>query len=227
MTFGWLILSLAVLALMVFGVRFRDLNRQGIVESTMEDLLGPDSQEAFDEIVLMVRENKTALASYHDEAREISREGRAQQAAEWMAHGCEAIEELAPSFFAALQTLMRLTRALSAIIPLEPVSAYAFDAWRLRGLAAAGLVLHHILLTGRERMMLRLRVIGTAFRWAVRWLRRSTERLPARPAEWKHIEVLVHDLNTVGDETVVTARRIIQTLNALDRLRAKLHDLHG
>lgn len=222
MSFGALAFALALLGFIVIAVRFRDARNQELVEDAMEAVFGEDGQATFDEIALIVRENKHVLATYHDEARELSRTGRAQQAAEWMAHGCEAIEELAPDYFKALQVLTRLTRALSAVIPLAPVRVYAFDAWRLRGLAGGALVLHHVLVTGRERMLLRLRLLGTAFRWALRWLRRSTERLPARPAEWQAIDALVHDLNAMGDETVVTAERVLRTLDALDRLRDQL-----
>ena len=221
MTLGSLAFAILLLLLLAAAVRFRDGRRQGLVEETIEQLLEPDGQAALDEMLLIVQENQQALESCHDQALEIRGEGRAQEAAEWMAHGCEAIEQLAPSFQAALRTLRRLTRALSAITPLEPIGTYTFGVWRLRGLAAAGLVVHHLLLTGRERMLWRLRLLGSAFRLAVRWLRRSVDRLPVYDDEWQHIEALVRDLHTVGDESVITARRILLTLDALDRLRER------
>ena len=221
MSYEDLTLALVLLAVLIAVACFRDWQRQGLLEESMDDVLGSEQQAALDEILLIVQENQQALDACHDQAREIRGEGRAREAAEWMAHGCEAIEQLAPSFQAALRTLRRLARALSAITPLAPLGAYTFGIWRLRGLAAAGLVVHHLLLTGRERMLWRLRLLGAAFRLAVRWLRRSVDRLPVHDTEWQRIEALVRDLHTVGDEAVVTARRILLTLDALDRLRER------
>ncbi len=221
MSYEALSFALVLLAVLIAVTCYRDWQRQALLEETMEDLLGPERQAALDEILLIVAENQQALAACHDQAREIRGEGRAREAAEWMAHGCEAIEQLAPSFQAALRTLRRLARALSAITPLEPLGSYTFGVWRLRGLAAAGLVVHHLLLTGRERVLWRLRFLGAAFRLGVRWLRRSVERLSVNEAEWGHVERLVRDLHMVGDESVLTARRILLTLDALDRLRER------
>lgn len=221
MTLASLAFAVALLLLLAAAVRFRDGRRQELLEDTLEALLEPERQAAFDEIVLIVRENQQLLEGYHDEAREIRGEGRAREAAEWMAHGCEAIEQLAPSFLAALDTLRRLTRALSSITPLAPLDVYTFGVWRLRGLASIGLIVHHLLLTGQERMTWRLRLLSAAFRLGVRWLRQSSDRLSVQDAEWQRIELLVRDLHTVGDESALTARRILLTLDALGRLRER------
>jgi hypothetical protein len=223
MSATWWSLALAILGVMILVVHALDLRRQRVIRQNMEELLADDGQAAFDEIALVVRENKHVLASYHDEAREFSREGRAEKAVEWMRDGSKAIEELAPSYLAALHTLGLLTRALSAVVPLQPIQAYAFHTWRLRGLAGAGMIAHHLLLTGKERMLLRLRLIGAAFRWGVRWLRRSTERAMARPEEWTRIDALVADIDTTQDESQATAQRVFQTLHALERLREQIH----
>ncbi len=225
MTFGSLAFAVALLFLLAVAARFHDLRRQEWIERAMQEAIEPGQRrEAFESVELSARENRAVLGGYHRDALRLRDEGRAREAAAEMAEGCSAIEGMAAEFLHLLRRLRELARPLSAIVPLEPIGPRSFGTRELRRGAALGNVVHHLLLSGKERVLWHVRALGLAFRYGVLLLRRSTSRLPARADEWRRIEALVRDLDTIGDESVVAARRILLTLDALDRLA--LQSLH-
>lgn len=214
---GPLLLIAAIVTLVALSQIF-DLRRQEQVRSVMDGVITRRGQNTLDEMTLLVRESRHYLERYHGWAHEHRRAGDYEEAARRLRLGCQAIEELAPDFSTALRKLGQLARCVSAIVVVEPVRAYAFRTWRLRGLAGVGAVLHYLLLTGRQRVLLRLGVVASAFRLALRWLRSSTSRIERRDSagEWRRVDALVADLGASGDEALVAARQIVQALDAVD-----------
>lgn len=206
----------ALLALLAVDVRRKDRRQQQDLERNMAGILSASGRGTLDQIGMLVAENKHVLGRYHERSREFRSSGSMAEAVEWMRYGCDAIEQLAPDFLTAVTSLRRLARGVSAIVALPPLKPYAFRAWELRGLAVLGSVCHALLLTGKERIRLRLGILAHAFGMALRWLRRSTDRVSAHPeraAEWQRIDALVHDLAITGDAAVLTAERIVQALD--------------
>jgi hypothetical protein len=211
--------SVALLLVVAFDARRADSRRQQQLEQAMVGLITERGRNTLDEIGQIVAENKHVLGRYHGRSREFREAGSLAEATTWMRNGCQAIEELAPDFVSAVGALRRLARTTSVIVALPPFKAYAFRAWELRGVAGLCGVAHHVLVTGQERIRLRLRFLAYAFSMALRWLRRSTDRVVLHPeaqADWRRIDALVSDLATTGDETLVTARRIVQALDAIE-----------
>lgn len=202
-----------ILAALVYAT---DLQRQRIVQQTMDGVITRRGQNTVDEITLLVGEQRYVLARYRDKARHLTDAGRFAEGAARMAVGCRAVEEMAPDFLSALRALRRLSRAVGVIVAVDPIGGHAFQAWELRGLAGFGVFLHYLLLTGRRRMLLRLHIVFTAFRLALRWLHGSVDRAARSPQEWGRIDALVADLGTAGDEAVVAARHIVQALDAVE-----------
>lgn len=215
-----LFLALGVLLLFFVGVASHvDRQRQDDLQRAMDGVLTRRGQGTVDRLAEMVDDQKYILGRHHGTAQAVLQDGRYEAAAARMALGCTAIEELAPDFLTAVRALHNLTRAVSVIASASPVRADAFRVRGLRGIAGAGHVLHHLLLTGRQQIRLRLGVVLTVFRLALRDLRGTTARATRRPADlptWKRIDALVTDLGTAGDEAVVAARQIVQALDAVD-----------
>jgi hypothetical protein len=209
--------AIALLFALVLDVRRRDRRHQQDLERNMVGILTASGKATLDEIGMLVAENKHVLGRYHERSRGFREAGSLPDAVEWMRYGCEAIEQLAPDFVTALKTLRRLARGVSVIVDLPPLGPYTFRAWELRGLAGLGGVLHRLLVTGQERLRLRLMILAHAFRMSVRWLRHSADRVSERPerrAEWQRIDALVHDIIAAGDETALAAQRVVQALDA-------------
>ncbi len=202
-----------VLAALVYAA---DLQRQRLVQQTMDGVITRRGQNTVDEIALLANEQRYVLTRYRDKARALTDAGQFAEGAARMAVGCRAVEEMAPDFLSALRALRRLARAVGVIVAVDPVDARAFQAWELRGLTGVGAFLHYLLLTGRRRMLLRLHIVFTAFRLALRWLRGSVDHAARCPREWRRIDALVADLGTAGDEAVVAARHIVQALDAVE-----------
>lgn len=218
MTLAIVALTVGLLVAVMLDARRADRRKQQGLEAMMAGLVTEKGRGTLDEIALIVGQNKHVLGRYHTRSREFRDAGSYAEAARWMQYGCEAIEKLAPDFQSALRSLRRLARSAAVIVALPPVRAYAYRAWELRGLAGLGGVLHTVLVTGQERMRLRLRVLTYAFGLALRWLRRSGDRVAARPettAEWKRIDDLVFDLAVTGDEALLSAERIVQAVDAV------------
>lgn len=215
-----LALALCVALLAVLAVtQAIDLRRQAQVRHMMDGVLTRQGQGTLDEITLLVREQKHVLEAYHDRARGLRGESAFAEAAARMVLGYRAIAGLAPDFLAAMGTLRRLGRSVSVMVAIDPVHASVFRTYRLRGLAAATAVGHHALVTGRQRILLRLRFATGAFKLALRWLGDAVSRTERRPTDvnaWRHVDALVSDLGAAGDEAVVAARQIVQALDAAE-----------
>lgn len=214
-----LLLMLAIVALVAISQR-SDQRHQLAVRDAMSGLLTGRGRATVDELALMVRENKQYLGHFHRMAGEAWKAADYETALQRLRLGCDAIETLAPDFLTALRALRRLTRTVSFIVDVEPARPSAYRVWRLRGLAAVGVMLHHLLVTGRQRVAMRLQFVILTFRLAVRWLRSATTRLTPHPSrraatEWRRIDGLVADLGVSGDEAVVVARHVVEALDAV------------
>ncbi len=219
-----------LIALVVVGfaalLHATDLARQDAVQRAMDGVLTRRGRDTLDELSLLVREHRDVLSAYHGRVRRLRDEGRHREAVERMTVGCRALEELTPAYLSALQSLRLLARSVSVIVSLGPISPGSFATPALAGLTRAAALLHDLLLTGKQRMLLRLRVAGATFRLALRWLRRSTEWLAPRPthvAGWVCVDNLVADLGSAGDAALVTAHQIVQALDAVDLGHPAVH----
>jgi hypothetical protein len=215
--------TVVVVALLVVAVaamlHAADLARQDDVQRAMDGVLTRRGRDTLDELSLQVREHRHVIGAYHARARSLRDEGRHREALERMSVGCRALEELTPDFLTALHSLRHLARSVSVIVAVAPVPAEHFVTPSLGLLVGLGARLHDLLVTGKQRVLLRLSVAGAAFRLALRWLRQSSGGPAPRPTDvagWVQIDGLVSDLGTAGDEALVAAHQIIQALDAVD-----------
>jgi hypothetical protein len=223
-----LLLIAAVLAV-IGASQFVDLRRQREVRLLMDGVLTHRGQATVDEIALLVRENKHYLGRHIDEADAMRRAGCRAEAIASLYRGTAVIAELAPDFLTALRSLRRLSRCVSAIVVVPPVSVRAFQTARLRGLAGGAVALHYLLLTGRQRVALRLHLVAAAFGLSLGWLRSAAAGWARddRAAQWRRIEDLVADLGTTGDEALVAARQVAEALDAVEFGPALAHRLRS
>lgn len=212
------LLLIAVVIVFVTLTQLVDLRRQAEVRALMNGVLTHRGQATLDEVALLVRENKHYLERHVDAAQRLRAAGRIDAAAEHLRQGSRAIQHLAPEFLAALRTLRRLARCVSAIVVVPPIRAAAFQTRSLQGLAGLGAVLHYLLLTGRQRALLRLRTAAGAFRLAVHWLHTTVTLITRhdRDRHWRRVRALVADIDTTGDEALIATRQIAEALDAVE-----------
>ncbi len=217
-------MSVVVLvALVVVGfaalLHATDVARQDAVQRAMDGVLTRRGRDTLDELSLLVREHRHVLSAYYGRVCRLRDEGRHREAVERMTVGCRALEELSPAYLSALHSLRLLARSASVIVTVAPLAPRTFVTPALVGVASVAALLHDLLLTGKQRVLLRLRVVGGVFRLALHWLKRATQLLAPRPthvAGWMRVDRLVADLGSAGDAALVSARQIVQALDALD-----------
>jgi hypothetical protein len=209
---------IVMIVAVVVATQVVDLRRQREVQALMEGVLTHRGQATVDAIALHVRENKHYLGFHVAAAHQLRADGRLVEAADRLSVGVADIQALAPGFLRALHTLRLLARCVSAIVALEPVSPARFRTSSLRTWARAGSILHYLLLTGRQRILLRMHVIVGSFRFAVRGLQAAAARIARRDSErqWQRADSFVEDLGTAGDEALLTTRQIAEALDAVE-----------
>ncbi len=216
---GALLMLVGIVAVVAISQR-SDLRHQIAVRNAMSGLLTGRGRVTVDELALMVRENKQYLGHFHRMASDSWKAADYDTALQRLRLGCEAIETLAPDFLTALSALRRLARSVSFIVEVEPLPPSSYRMWRLRSVAAVGVLVHHFLVTGRQRIAMRLQFVALTFRLAVRWLRAATQRLAPGESrrtvrEWRRIDGLVADLGVSGDEALAVARHVVEALDAV------------
>lgn len=220
MTFETLFPPFALLLATFVGLMtWADQQQQAALRRAMTGLFTRAGQDLLGTIARDVDCQNYLLGRYYETARRLHARAHFLEAAERMALGCEAIEQLAPSFFEGLATLRALMRTVAVVVSIDPVPPSALRRPALRGLAGLGALLHHLLLTGKQRMQLRLSLVATLFRLALRGLKGESAALTRRPTHaptWERIEALVADLGRTGEEALVAARALIVALDALE-----------
>ena len=127
--------------------------------------------------------------------------------------GSRLIERFAPDMRAQLRHLLDLSRAVSALAPVQPLRPPEFRLWRLRGLAALALCGHAVLITTTERFRLKVRVLTCAFYILVRNGRGAARRARHDPAgAWREIEALGSDLGTLRRESLDVVQALLVAL---------------
>jgi hypothetical protein len=87
----------------------------------------------------------------------------------------------------------------------------------------AAVPLHHVLVTGAERLALRIHVVLVGLWLAAAALRRSAERgtdLPVAEGPWNDFDVALDDWRGLDEEHVVALRSLLAGLSAVPRPEA-------
>lgn len=200
--------ALALLVLLLLMARLTDRARGRAIEEAWSGVLSASGSDALDYLVLAVDEHRVGLGV-------AARAARARDAAR-LHRAIAIVEGFAPGLAEGLRAVRTMSRVVSALVPLPPVAPCVWRAWRLRGLTAAALLLHAVLVAAAERARLRAWLLGRALSLCLGSLRRSAAGVENEPA-WAGVEAVLHDLGVVGDEAELTYRRVVTALDAVGR----------
>jgi hypothetical protein len=107
-----------------------------------------------------------------------------------------------------------------AIAPMPPLRPGMFHARQLATLAGLHQVGHHLLITTRERLHLRLAVLRCGVRAATWLVIRATwgaRKDINDTRRWRHVDEVRGDLGLVTDETLASLRGVLASLAAVRR----------
>jgi len=225
----FVLLAAASLAAMFVVVRLRDRHKQQQIEKVFARFVTPAAQATIEELEVDVGDHEHLLTTYWDDALRVRQDGDYDRAVLVLNEGIKLIQDAEPAHVAQLRDIALLARTIAFIVPLAPVRPFVFRSWRLRGLAGVAAALHVVLLTGSERIRLRLWMLLRAFQLTLRWLvragldlqrhaPRSASETESAQAAWARVKDLIQDLIKSDGEAVRTAKQIILALDARDTL---------
>lgn len=164
----------------------------------------------------VMQEREMADESYR--AADLARASRQpDEAARLLRVGARVVESCADTLPQLLRSMSTLSRQASAIAPVDPLGAERFKLAELRGLARVHALLHAFIVTSRERLAFRLRVLRFAVPAATRWLVAAhyrTAASPTSPKEWLQLSNVRSDMGTLTQESLETLRVVLRSLAA-------------
>jgi hypothetical protein len=166
---------------------------------------------------IVTAERDMAEESYRaaDRARSLEEN---DEAVKLLHIGARVVESCAGTLPELLRSLSLLSRQASAIAPIEPLEPARFKLAKLRGMVRVQAVVQAFLLTARERLAFRLRVLRYAIPSVTRWLVDATlltAAEPSAPEHWAHLEHVRRDMGTLTDESLESLRVVVQSLAVL------------
>lgn len=125
---------------------------------------------------------------------------------------CRTIEAFVPGRRAQLFEMVRVSRAISAMLPLQASAASAFSSPAVSGLMALGRAARLLLVTAGERFRLQARLIACAFGLVAKRVRFHTKRAH-RSEHWPPIAALHSDLAALSRESLDCYRVLLLSLD--------------
>jgi len=183
-----------------------------------EMALTPMGEAILAEVAEGVQAQTFMIETSYGSAERERAAGSYDQAVRLLSVGSRAVEACAPSMLHLVKSIGVLARQAAAIAPVTPVSPSAFRAAELRTVAGLAAIAHHLLVTARERLGLRLAVLHYGFRAIVGRLIGATHAAAACPdeaARWARVGALRGDLGTLTEESVETLRLVLVSLGAV------------
>ncbi len=201
----WLLAGLPVLLVM----RWADSRRW----PSWSLVLAKDSHDQLEYLARQTQAQLQVVGSTYDFAQARHTQGAHADAARLLDTGCLLIERYAPNMITQLQHVLELSRAVSALAPVQPLRAREFHLRELRGLFAAARALHVLLITTGERFRLKTRLLVRAFGIVMRTARGAARRVAADPSTtWDDVQALRSDLATLNHESLDVCRALLLSL---------------
>jgi hypothetical protein len=181
-------------------------------------LLEPQAREWLAELRREVEEDRTVAEVHAELAREQWQMSRDEAVSNLEALAQHFERTVQPNLGALIHELRVAARTVKVVAPPRPLGAAAYRLWRLRGWSGLGLLAHWLLVTGWQRVRVRVWFLARGLKVVVRAVT-GASLLAVRRGRWSPtIDAAVADFNTWGGEVVTTAESILE---AVARWRAR------
>jgi hypothetical protein len=215
---------LAGIALLFVVARYaRDLRRRRTL-GRFASVLDPENRLWLERLALNAAAHHEVVRGSTDEAHKLWPED-AQAARARLRLACDQIERVSlPTLHETLRVLRELARTVKVFPPPRPLAVAAYEILRTRGWAALLALVQWLGLTGQERVRVRLWFVRRAFATAARvYLGTAVlvvEHGFGRPW-YPTLDAAVSDMKTAHDETLVTARHVLDAVARWREYRAQ------
>lgn len=168
------------------------------------------------------------LALALDSARQARDHGDGEEAKRLLglAHGI--VDDATPLRQRRLRRLSLMVRMTAAATPLPPLRPASFRLRRLSGLAALSALLHHLLISPAERLLLRVHVLAAGFSLVRSLLARclaAVRRDAGGDHAWRRFEAGADDFRTLDQEHLATASACLVSLSLEPRVGIVPHSV--
>jgi hypothetical protein len=201
----WLLAGLPVL----LAMRWADSRRW----PSWSLVLGKDGHDQLEYLARQTQAQLQVVGSTYEFAQARHEQGAHADAARLLDTACLLIERYAPNMVTQLQHVLELSRAVSALAPVQPLRVGDFRLRELRGLFAAARALHALLITTGERFRLKVHLLVRAFGIVMRTARGAARRVESHPTRtWEEVQALRVDLSTLNRESLDVCRALLLSL---------------
>jgi hypothetical protein len=208
-------LGLLVIGWIVFMI-FARRNEKN-VQTEWQTLLSPNSEKTFLQTRHQIERNSSMVGIAIDEAMEIRKLGDLDEAIRFLDTGSDVIERFTPNLLSLLKVMIRFSRMMSAITPVNPVLPQDFHLAELTNLAQLNRVLHQVLVSAKQRFRLKLYILGKGVSIASRYLVASIRNVISSRSmadqEWEEIAKISQDFQKLSNESVQSFRALLKGLS--------------
>jgi hypothetical protein len=208
-------LGLMVIGWIVFMI-FARRNEKN-VQAEWQTLLSPASEKTFLQTRHQIERNSSMVGVAITEAMEIRKLGDLDEAIRFLDTGSDVIERFTPNLLSLLKVMIKFSRMMSAVTPVDPVLPQNFHLAELTNLAQLNRILHQILMSTKQRFRLKLYILGKGVRIASHYLLQSIKNVvthrSAVDQEWEEVTKIGQDFQKLSNESVQSFRSLLEALS--------------
>ena len=212
-------LSIPFVLLLIGWIAFVILLRrdEDKVQSEWVALLSPASERIFQEARADIEANTIRVEVAVNEAIEIRQLGDLDEAIRFLNLGGDIIQRFTPNLLSLLSVMMRFSRMIGAIAPVNPILPQGFHLAELTSLAHLNGMLHRVLTSAKQRFRLKLYILGKGVsitsQYLVKRIRSVVAHRSSEDSEWEQILGVEQDFQRLSSESVQSFQDLLQALS--------------
>jgi hypothetical protein len=187
------------------------------VQSEWVALLSPSSERILRQARMNIEANTTGVQVAVKEALDVRQLGDLDEAIRFLNLGGDIIQRFTPNLLSLLSVMMRFSRMIGAIAPVNPILPKGFHLAELTSLAHLNGMLHRLLTSAKQRFRLRLYILGKGLSITSHYLVRHIGNIVARRSsedrDWEEILGVEQDFQRLSSESVQSFQTLLQALS--------------
>ncbi len=209
------LLLLSVCGLLVV-LMMRASHHHAALRREWEFVTSPWATTALESMEAAAAAEAAALDGAYRSAMRARAAGSREEALRMLDVGLRLAERVTPDWLTLMRALTILARMADAVTPIQPLNPWNYRWPALGLLTLLGTIAHHITITTRERLRLRVYVLRGGWRIALAGVRRSTSNLHRRDSDrdWRRVEAIRDDLATLTRDSVAAFHAVLLSMSA-------------
>jgi hypothetical protein len=187
------------------------------VQSEWVALLSPSSERILQQARTDIEANSTRVGVAMKEAMEVRELGDLDEAIRFLDLGGDIIQRFTPNLLSLLSVMMRFSRMIGAIAPVNPILPRGFHLAELTSLAHLNGMLHRLLTSAKQRFRLKLYILGKGIsitsHYLVKRIGNIVSRRSSEDQEWEQILGVEQDFQRLSNESVQSFQNLLEGLS--------------